>query len=66
MSDQKNGTCGSCEHFGAGIDHQQLIEIRVNPESAPETFSPCAAPRNAEIHLSVGPRAGCDAWKPAA
>ena len=66
MSSNDHGTCGTCDYFGDGIEQQQLIQIRINPESAPEAFSACAAPRNAEIHLSVGPRAGCDAWKPAA
>ncbi|MDG1360492.1 MAG: hypothetical protein P8J88_11640 [Phycisphaerales bacterium] len=66
MSSNDHATCGTCDYFGDGIEQQQLVEIRINPESAPEAFSPCAAPRNAEIHLSVGPRAGCDAWKPAA
>ena len=66
MSSNHPATCGTCDYFGNGIEQQQLIEIRINPETAPEAFSTCAAPRNAEIHLSVGPRAGCDAWKPAA
>ena len=66
MSSNNHGTCGTCDYFGDGIEQQQLIQIRINPESAPEAFSACAAPRNAEIRLAVGPRAGCDAWKPAA
>ena len=66
MSNDTHGTCGSCGHFGEGVPQQQLVQIRLNPEAGPEVTSPCAAPRNAEIHLSVGPKSGCDAWTPAA
>ena len=66
MSNQSHGTCGSCNFFGEGVPEQQLVQIRVNPGASPDTLSPCSAPRNAEIHLSVGPNSGCDAWTPAA
>ena len=66
MSDASHGQCGSCDHFGSGVPSEQLVQIRVNPEAAPATTSRCSAPRNAEIHLSVAPTGGCDAWTPAA
>ncbi len=66
MNDTSQGNCGSCDHFGSGIADGQLVQIRVNPESSPNTLSLCRAPRNAAIHLSVGPTSGCDAWTPAA
>ena len=66
MSNESHGTCGSCNHFGEGVPQNQLVQIRVNSENAPEILSLCSAPRNAEIHLSVGPNSGCDAWTPAA
>lgn len=66
MSHESNGTCGSCNHFGDGISPHQLVQIRVDPKTSPDSLSPCSAPRNAAIHLSVGPNSGCDAWTPAA
>ena len=66
MSDASHGQCGSCDHFGSGVPSEQLVQIRMNPEAAPATTSRCSAPRNAEIHLSVAPTGGCDAWTPAA
>ena len=66
MVNVNNGQCGTCTHFGSDIPEQQLVQIRVNPEAAPATTSRCSAPRNAEIHLSVAPTGGCDAWTPAA
>ena len=66
MTNESHGTCGSCNHFGEGVPEQQLVQIRVNPGISPDTLSPCSAPQNAAIHLSVGPNSGCDAWTPAA
>ena len=66
MMNESNGNCGSCDYFGQGVPQHELVQIRVNPNAAPETVSLCSAPRNADIHLSVGPNSGCDAWTPAA
>ncbi len=61
-----NNHCGTCGHFGTELPHQQLIQIRVNPEESADVVAGCHSPEVANLHLQVSPQGSCDAWTPAA
>lgn len=59
-----DGQCGTCSHFGGGIDQQQLVQIRINHEADESVTGGCDLPSNASLHLRVSPIGTCDGYAP--
>ena len=60
-----DGQCGMCEHFGAGQDEQQVVQIRIRGEAPADLLEPCGHPDNAPRGLQVSAISGCSGFKAA-
>lgn len=64
MSNNNEGHCGSCTHFGDGIPSDQLVQIRINSQDD-GIVGGCDHPANSNLHLMVSPISSCDGYQPA-
>lgn len=56
------GQCGTCAHFGGGLQEAQLVQIRVDGQADDDVVGGCALPSNATVHLKVAPTSSCDGY----